>query len=70
MRADGFGKRIVESQSRDLTVVETAPDDSQHVLPGAADPEGTKDRVRTILMQRVNAMTAVRMEPGALHFFA
>jgi len=66
MRADGFGKRIVESQSRDLTVVETAPDDSQHVLPGASDPEGTKDRVRTILMQRVNAMTAVRMEAGAL----
>ena len=66
MRADGFGKRIVESQSRDLTVVETAPDDSQHILPGASDPEGTKDRVRTILMQRVNAMTAVRMEAGAL----
>jgi len=59
-----FGRRILESGARDLVVVEG---DVETVLPsGAADQGGLKDRIHALLMPRIDATVAARMERSAL----
>ncbi len=52
-----FGRRPVESLSRDLVVV---ANEAEHLA--SSDPSGLKEQVRTTLMSRIDAAAAARME--------
>jgi pilus assembly protein CpaF len=54
----GFGRRIVPSDSRDLTLVASAPSEGLRALPGRED---LKERVRSILMSRIDPAVAGRI---------
>jgi pilus assembly protein CpaF len=61
MKSTGFGRRIIESDVRDLVLV-TEPDNSGPLLH-AAPPgqDGLKERIRATLMSRINPSIAGRM---------
>jgi pilus assembly protein CpaF len=54
----GFGRRVVPSEGRSLTLVESETQEGVRSLPGRDD---LKERVRTILMQRIDPVVANNM---------
>jgi pilus assembly protein CpaF len=60
MRTTGFGRRIVESEARDLVLV-TEAESPQPVFRPPPSHEGLKERIRATVMSRINPSVAGRM---------
>ena len=60
MRTTGFGRRVIESEARDLVLVEPEnPEPAFRAVP--LSHEGLKERIRATLMSRINPSVAGRM---------
>jgi pilus assembly protein CpaF len=60
MRTTGFGRRVIESEARDLVLVEPEnPEPAFRAVP--VSHEGLKERIRATLMSRINPSVAGRM---------
>jgi pilus assembly protein CpaF len=59
MRTTGFGRRMIESEARDLVLVTEPENPEPRVTP--VGHEGLKERVRATLMSRINPSVAGRM---------
>src|SRR5579862_6872620 len=60
MNTRRFGRRPVETASRDLVLVPEAPEEI--LPPERADHGDVRDRIRTQLMARINPAAAGRMQ--------